>query len=498
MEEITAKEQMLQEHFAAVSSRDMSLQKHVKAHGSLTPHPREAAYNESVIQNLDRCQTLQDEKIALADRSSVLLDRQLKRLDVKIRDLQKEGLLSDDPPLPSLLNPESSARRTESASASAFREPLRFPHPALLNGGAGHNAAATLGRNASSAVYASSPNNAQYALASRFNNNNNSNSGGNSSATAARTASMPGNMGSSQDRVLSPLNPAAAAAAMQYQRHHQQMPSEALVAAAGGMGGVAGLTAPDAKRRRLHSFSAATPKSSYPSLSLTPSQASGASPAIASMGGFGGAATPSAVAGSGGGTAGGAGRSGSVSSGGRNTLVIKKTAGKKVAPHQQAGRRGSSTSNSKTAASAAAAAKAAKAKRNKKRAVHGGGRISTSTAAGKRNSTSPYYVEEDDDDDDSGLSSPAPSDIDHYLAAEHSDGENDNDDDDDGEDDGDEDEGNEDLKVYCTCQTVSHGDMVACDNDDCPHEWFHWKCVGLTREPIGAWYCDECRQRLGK
>jgi hypothetical protein len=35
-------------------------------------------------------------------------------------------------------------------------------------------------------------------------------------------------------------------------------------------------------------------------------------------------------------------------------------------------------------------------------------------------------------------------------------------------DDEDEDEGNEDSKVYCTCRTVSHGDMVACDNDECP------------------------------
>lgn len=61
-----------------------------------------------------------------------------------------------------------------------------------------------------------------------------------------------------------------------------------------------------------------------------------------------------------------------------------------------------------------------------------------------------------------------------------------------------EDEGGEDTKTYCTCRSVSHGDMVACDNDDCPYEWFHWKCVGLTREPLGTWYCDECRKNLGK
>lgn len=90
----------------------------------------------------------------------------------------------------------------------------------------------------------------------------------------------------------------------------------------------------------------------------------------------------------------------------------------------------------------------------------------------------------DDDEDDSMLSD-----------ADMSDSENDAGND---LDDDDEDEGNEDTKVYCTCRSVSHGDMVACDNDNCPYEWFHWKCVGLTREPVGTWYCDECRATLGK
>ena len=33
---------------------------------------------------------------------------------------------------------------------------------------------------------------------------------------------------------------------------------------------------------------------------------------------------------------------------------------------------------------------------------------------------------------------------------------------------------------YCRCQNVSYGEMVACDNNDCPIEWFHFACVGLT------------------
>ncbi|KAL8566258.1 hypothetical protein ACOMHN_046759 [Nucella lapillus] len=45
---------------------------------------------------------------------------------------------------------------------------------------------------------------------------------------------------------------------------------------------------------------------------------------------------------------------------------------------------------------------------------------------------------------------------------------------------------------YCLCNNVSYGDMVGCDNDDCPIEWFHYGCVGLTQAPKGKWYCPQC------
>ena len=34
--------------------------------------------------------------------------------------------------------------------------------------------------------------------------------------------------------------------------------------------------------------------------------------------------------------------------------------------------------------------------------------------------------------------------------------------------------------------------MVACDNAECPYEWFHFECVGLSAQPHGAWFCPEC------
>lgn len=54
-------------------------------------------------------------------------------------------------------------------------------------------------------------------------------------------------------------------------------------------------------------------------------------------------------------------------------------------------------------------------------------------------------------------------------------------------------EGEGDDRKYCTCRSVSYGNMVACDNDNCPYEWFHWNCVGMTKEPVGTWFCEECR-----
>ncbi|KAI9004258.1 hypothetical protein BC832DRAFT_81172 [Gaertneriomyces semiglobifer] len=46
--------------------------------------------------------------------------------------------------------------------------------------------------------------------------------------------------------------------------------------------------------------------------------------------------------------------------------------------------------------------------------------------------------------------------------------------------------------VYCICQQSSYGEMIACDNEDCPHEWFHLDCVKLSSPPEGAWLCPTC------
>ncbi|XP_044305849.1 inhibitor of growth protein 2 isoform X2 [Varanus komodoensis] len=47
--------------------------------------------------------------------------------------------------------------------------------------------------------------------------------------------------------------------------------------------------------------------------------------------------------------------------------------------------------------------------------------------------------------------------------------------------------------TYCLCDQVSYGEMIGCDNELCPIEWFHFSCVGLTYKPKGKWYCPKCR-----
>lgn len=49
---------------------------------------------------------------------------------------------------------------------------------------------------------------------------------------------------------------------------------------------------------------------------------------------------------------------------------------------------------------------------------------------------------------------------------------------------------------YCICNQVSYGDMVACDNEDCPFEWFHYACVDVKAPPKGKWYCPQCTSTM--
>ncbi|KIK03181.1 hypothetical protein K443DRAFT_677024 [Laccaria amethystina LaAM-08-1] len=61
-----------------------------------------------------------------------------------------------------------------------------------------------------------------------------------------------------------------------------------------------------------------------------------------------------------------------------------------------------------------------------------------------------------------------------------------------GEEDLEGEDAEDDLTPYCFCHKPSFGDMIGCDNLDCPYQWFHISCVGVKTPLPDKWYCPEC------
>ena len=402
MEEIQAKDRSMQECRSIINSRDTSLQKFIRLNGSHAVNPKEETYGKAILQNMDRSQTLQDEKVVLSEKACALLDRHIKKLDMKIRDLQNDGILSNDPPIPSLFNNKETYRDTPKAI---------FPD---ING----TDATPLNPTSGNVPL-------QLNLAQRLNN------------VTGRSVSASAHLGpQSGARNSAPVTPPAAAS------HFQQRQRESSAGAV------------EAKRRRLNG-----------SISNLPSQSSNLRQSSLGPG------TPKA------GTP-GTGRAGSA--GPRASGVTKKSTTKKAAPHQQV---------KKVKTGAASSGKPSKRSSSKNERLKA---PPTGAASRKKSPNSAVGAAVEEEEDESMLSSPEVSDSENLAPSRRRTASDD-------EMEEDEDEAGEDTKAYCTCRSVSHGDMVACDNDDCPYEWFHWKCVGLTREPLGTWYCEECRKKiLGK
>jgi len=72
-EEVQDKDRQIQELRTSIQQRDNSLQKFVKLNGSLVVNPKEEPYNKVVIQNYERAQILQEEKIGLVEKAAALV-----------------------------------------------------------------------------------------------------------------------------------------------------------------------------------------------------------------------------------------------------------------------------------------------------------------------------------------------------------------------------------------------------------------------------------------
>ncbi|KAM0797892.1 hypothetical protein BDR22DRAFT_429739 [Usnea florida] len=360
LEEIQAKDRVVQECRNVIATRDGSIQKFLKLNGAGQPNPKEEGYCKNVMANFDKAQIVQEEKVGLSEKAALLLDRQIKRLDFKIRDLQNEGAIQPDPQLPSLLNNSTLSTRLPPLSSTATGGPTPL-HP--LSGNAA-GPSTTIANNPISRLV----------------------------------------QPSASARQPSPLQTTAPATHLNQARNAHRSPS----------------TDPS-KRRRLnpHHLSIPATSSSLRQSSLGPG-------------------TPKAdLAASRG------------SSAGPTRPVNKKPANGRTGapPHQRIGHLNpAATKKSNTAGSR---------RRGNQHNKKSGTPLSTTG------------------DDDSVVGDENDEDVEMEEG---------------------DDEGEGDDKKYCVCHSVSYGNMVACDNDDCPNEWFHWSCVGVTKEPVGKWYCPDCRR----
>jgi inhibitor of growth protein 3 len=73
-----AKDQQIQELRAALQQRDNSLQKFIKLNGSLVQNPKEEPYSKVILQNYERSQVLQEEKIGLSEKAAALVRKSLR------------------------------------------------------------------------------------------------------------------------------------------------------------------------------------------------------------------------------------------------------------------------------------------------------------------------------------------------------------------------------------------------------------------------------------
>jgi len=411
MEEIQAKDKELQKFLQAINNKDGNIQKHIKLHGVLTPHPKENEYAEVIKKNYELCSDLQRQKVALSEKAYNLLERQIKKFDVKIRELQSDGQLVDGPPLPSIFN-----RKTEPQKAFidvAPSLPLQAASISALNANA-HRITAQMAASMQQVPVRPIP------------------------PIATITAPPP-------QRSSAPATPASAALQQRQRdrdREHSLGADNKRRKLANPLAGVNLPAQPSSLRQS--SLGPGTPKAGTPTATTTVSRA-GSIPRTTSVQPTGAAAKKSSLT--------------------KKVMVSHQQVNKLKNKHTKHARLSS-----------------AGRKKGQSPSVRGG---RGGTAASE---------------EDSVLSSAEASETDASQArsrrgnkktlADEGDVEM-------GEEEELEDEEGEDDKRYCFCNQRSYGEMVACENDDCPFQWFHTGCLNMKKVPDEDedWYCPTCRER---
>ena len=435
MEEIQAKDREMQKHQTSVNAKDGAIQKHIKLNSSLVPHPKEQEYRKMIEDHYVAMQKIQDQKIALSDKACLLLDRQIKKLDVKIRELQNDGQLLDGPPIPSIFSPKQ--QTTEAPRFPYSDIPPHHPSPLQITSG---NVAAGI----------------QHAnmTAHRTNNAHSTNI----------VHPIPTRI--SQISTSNPIRssaPATPASALHTVQRSQRESSVGTISVADSkrrrINAGANLTASNLRQSSLGPGGTHTPKAGTPTGTSNRGGSVPRSTAPTSTTGTGIKKSSLAI---------------SKKSGPLNPTLSKlkgKPTKRMSGSYKRKGgspsvrSRGGTADDDDSVLSSAEVSEAESATPS----ATGRGRRSGKERAAARNAKLAGQDNEDVDMDGGG----------------EGDGE--------GEDD------QEDTKEYCFCHNVSYGDMVGCENDNCPYEWFHLKCVGLKEPPKeeDTWYCPECRTKPG-
>ncbi|ERS98436.1 hypothetical protein HMPREF1624_05220 [Sporothrix schenckii ATCC 58251] len=523
-DEIADKDRQYNECIRIIEERDGRIQKFIKANSSHDHNPREEGYRKTIIENFKKAEVLADEKLALSQKMRTIMDRHTRQLDMQIKQLydRSEPGFTDPDELPSLLRPSAanksaaaSARASAAASSSlpaaSVSDMIKNATKAVagsasLNGGGAGNTVLAVGGGRGA---------------------------GNAQARQAQAQAQQGHSSSA------PASPAASMILGRQARESSAGPGTT-PAKRGPRAGSSLANIPPASSglARHSSLGPGTPKSHHAGAGGVQRAGSAGPRAIAKGAGIGPGrkgSTP-AVNGSASAAAGpekGSGSGRKKGTTGTNTPTTKTSLSRVKRPAKASA--ASSTADESELSDASSSddsdvssrhatptrgSSQVGASSNAGSASNGNGTSSNGNGAGNKEAGASQPLVKREKDNSIGISSsvgnasgnaggqsgpgsgpggPGRGGVNKHRAGDKPGGRGvakgapSSDD----RMDIDDEEAGDDNK-YCLCQNVSFGDMVACDNEDCPFEWFHWTCVGLKSEPNGTWYCPVCTEKKNK
>lgn len=465
-DEIADKDRQYDKLVREIDDRDGRIQKWIKAHGSHHPNPKEEEYRVAIRKNFAAAEQLSNEKLALTQKLQQIMDKHTRQLDMQIKMLYDRGEpgFTDPDELPSLLRPSAA----NSTNGTSVLRGVNATNPATsalnMSNGPQVRAANAQVRNAQSQQHGSASAPATPAASMIMGRQARESSAGPSTKRLPRSNSGLGNLpntssGLARHSSLGPGTP----------KGHQTAPGVQRAGSAGPRATSKGSLAGGVRKAGTPSSTAGrkkgTPAPNKSGLSRV-KRAAKNSPSSAAESELSSASSGSDDE-SDARTTGGRGTPAALSRSGSNQATLPTTNGSTSGRDQGSAHHRSSPSlnNHPNGANGGPDMPGG-----------GGGGSGSGVSNHARRGPSPHPRTNTHTTGAATSATAAIKDEDDMM-------------------DVDDDEAGDDRK-YCSCQNVSFGNMVACDNDRCPYEWFHWGCVGLKSEPNGTWYCPECSEKL--